>query len=647
MLTSFRRATKSWIGTAVIVLIGLFIFIGFALSDVQNLGFGNAGLSSSTLAEAGGLEITDRDMSSAMQRRLAQVREQNPEADYSSLDGDFEPILQELINARALEAFARKNGLVLSKRLIDAEIANLPGVKGLDGRVSSEAYQAFLSRQRMSDSEVRALIAGGLLQRLLLTPAASNARVPIGIATPYASMLLEERQGQVQLIPLRPFAERLKPTDAQLQQYYLGNRNRYMVPEQRVLRIAPIGPEQVAGITASDQEVAAFYRANQDVYGAKDIRVISQAVVPDQNVARQIAQRARSGQSFVEAVRPAGLSAADVSVGPQTRQEFAGLAGDSVAAAAFRAEAGTIVGPVQSDLGWHVIRIESARTQPGKSLAEARSEIAAQITSEKRKEAIADLVDKVQDALDGGSNFAEAARLANLTVTTTPAITASGVARGNPGYKFPPEMAAALRGGFELSPSDEPVLEQLSTPETFALVAPAQVIPAAPAPFASVREQVEIDWLRQESSKLARALATAIAARGGGATSLADATRQANAPGGLPPVQTARARRIQLSEMGDKVPAPLRILFTTAQDKAQVGADPEGRGFFVVKVDKIIPGNALNQPALIAQVQSQFSEPLAQEYAEAFLAAIRKDVGARRNEAAIAAAKKRIIGGGL
>ena len=646
MLTSFRRATKSWIGTAVIALIGLFIFIGFAMGDVQNLGLGSGGLSSSTLAEAGGLEITDRDMSNAMQRRLSQVRQQNPEADYSSLAGDFEPILQELINARVLEAFARKNGLVLSKRLIDAEIANLPGVKGLDGRVSSEAYQAFLARQRMTDTEVRALIAGGLLQRLLLTPAASNARVPIGIATPYASMLLEERQGQVQLIPLRPFAERLKPSDAQLQQFYAQNRNRYMVPEQRVLRIARIGPEQVANVTASDQEIAAFYNANQATYGAKDIRVISQAVVPDRNVANQIAQRARSG-SFVDAVRPAGLSAADVSVGPQTRQEFSGLAGDQVAAAAFRAKAGSIVGPVQSDLGWHVVRIESVRTQPGKTLAAARAEIAARLTSEKRKEAIADLVDKVQDALDGGSNFAEAARVANLPVTSTPAVTASGVARGNPGYKFPAELAAALRSGFELAPSDEPVIEQLSSPDSFALVAPAQVIPAAPAPFAAVREQVEIDWLRQESSKLARALATAIAARGGGATSLGDAARQANAPGGLPPVQTARARRIQLSEMGDKVPAPLRTLFTTAQGKAQVGADPDGRGYFVVKVDRIIPGNALNQPALIAQVQSQFSEPLAQEYAQEFLAAIREDVGAKRNEAAIAAAKKRIIGGGL
>jgi peptidyl-prolyl cis-trans isomerase D len=646
MLTSFRRATKSWIGTAVIALIGLFIFIGFALGDVQTLGFGSAGLSSSTLAEAGGLEITDRDMSNAMQRRLAQVRQQNPEADYSALAGDFEPILQELINARALEAFARSNGLVLSKRLIDAEIANLPGVKGLDGRVSTEAYQAFLARQRMSDSEVRALIAGGLLQRLLLTPAASNALVPIGIATPYASMLLEERQGQVQLIPLRPFAERLKPSDAQLQQYYAQNRNRYMVPEQRVLRIARISTEQVANVTASDQEIAAYYNANQATYGAKDIRVISQAVVPDQTVARQIAQRARSG-SFVDAVRPTGLSAADVSVGPQTRQEFAGLAGDQVAAAAFGAQSGAIVGPLQSDLGWHVVKIESTRTQPGKSLAAARPEIAARLTSEKRKEAIADLVDKVQDALDGGSNFAEAARVANLPVTTTPAITASGVARGNPGYKFPPELASALRSGFELAPSDEPVLEQLSTPESFALVAPAQVIPAAPAPFANVHQQVEIDWLRQESAKLALALANAIAARGGGATSLGDAARQANGPSGLPPVETARARRIQLSEMGDKVPAPLRTLFATAQGKAKVGADPEGRGYFVVKVDKIIPGNALNQPALIAQVQSQFSEPLAQEYAQEFLAAIREDVGAKRNDAAIAAAKKRIIGGGL
>ncbi|MFP5329516.1 MAG: SurA N-terminal domain-containing protein [Alphaproteobacteria bacterium] len=644
MLTSFRKATKSTVGTIVIALIGLFIIIGFAMGDIQSLSLGNAGMGSSTLAKAGSIEITDREMSDAMQRRLAQVRQENPEADYASLARDFDPILEELINQKALEAFAKKHGFVLSKRLVDAEIANIPNARGLDGRFSEQSYQAFLARQRLTDAEVRAIISGGLLQRLLMIPGASNARVPVGIATPYASMLLEERQGDVALIPLAPIEARLKPTAAQLQQFYSKNRNRYMVPEQRALRLARIGPERLSNVTASDQEIEAYYKANQAAFGAKDIKVISQAVVPDRNVANQIAQRARGGQSFVDAVKPAGLSAADISVGPQTRQEFASLAGEKVATETFKAGvgAGAVVGPVQSELGWHVVKVDSVRSQPGKSLAAARAEIATKLTEEKRKQALADLVDKVQDALDGGSNFAEAVRIANLQVTTTPLVTASGVARDNPSYKFPDELAPALKSGFELSPTDDPVLEQVSE-EVFVLVAPVRVVAAAPAPFPTVRAQVERDWKRTEASRQARALAESIAAKARGGTSLADAVKQSNAS--LPPVQSASARRIQLTQMGGNVPAPLRAIFTTAAGRTQVGADNEGRGYFVVKVNKIVPGNALNRPALIGQVQTEFAQPLSQEYAQQLLGAIREEVGVKRNEAAIAAARKRMAGG--
>ena len=643
MFTFVRRMTKSTIGVIALALFVLLIMASFAIADVSSLSLGG-GLNSSTLAKTGSLEVTEQDMSDAMQRRLAQVREQNPEADYSALAGDFELILQSLIDQQALLAFARKHNFVLSKRLIDAEIANIPGVRGLAGAINEQSYQAFLAQQQMTDSELRQLIAGSILQRLLLTPAASNARVPIGIATSYASMLLEERQGEVAMVPLEPFAAGLNPSDSQLQQFYMANRNRYMVPEQRVLRLARIGTEQLANVSASEQEIAAYYNANQDQYGAKDIRVISQAVVPDQNVARQIAARARAGQSFVEAVRPAGLNAADVSVGPQTRQQFASLAGDRVASEAFAAGAGAIVGPVQSDLGWHVVKIDSVQRQPGRSLAQVRGEIAERITAEKRANALAQIVDRVQDLIDDGGSFEEVARAANLQVTTTPPITASGVARGDASYKFPEELVPALKSGFELAPGDDPVLDELAGGQGFVLVSPAEVIPAAPAPLASISDRVRADWIRKQASDRARAAAAAIASRAAGNTSLADAARQANAS--LPPVQQARARRIQLSEMGDQVPAPLRVLFSIPEGKSEVGTDPEGRGFFVVKVNKIIPGNALNQPRLISQVQSQFSEPLAQEYAQQFLAAARQEVGVKRNEAAIQAAKRRMTAGG-
>lgn len=643
MFTFIRNMTKSTVGVIALVAFLVLIMAAFAIADISNLQPGG-GLSSSTLAKAASLEVTDRDMSTVMQRRLAQVREQNPEASYSAIEGEFEPLLQTLIDERALQAFARKHGFVLSKRLVDAEIANIPGVRGLAGQITPESYQAFLAQQRLTDAELRQLVTGSLLQRLLLTPAASNARVPIGVATPYASMLLEERQGAIATIPLAAFAKGLDPTDAQIQQFYAANRNRYMVPEQRVLRLARIGPEQVANVTATPQEIAAYYKANQNQYAARDTRVISQAVVPDQNVARQIAQRARGGQSFVEAVKPAGLSGADVSVGPQTRQQFADLAGDKVAAAAFNASSGAIVGPVQSDLGWHVVKIDSVETQPGRSLAQVRDEIAQRITAEKRANALGDLVNRVQDAIDGGANFDEAAKAANLPVTTTPPITASGAARGNPSYEFPEELAPALKSGFELMPSDEPLVDQLADNQGFVMVAPAEVVPAAPAPLASIRDRVRADWIQNQAAQRARAAATAIASRASGKVSLADAVKQADVQ--LPPVQQARARRIQLTEMGDQVPAPLRVLFTIAEGKTQVGADPQGRGFFVVKVNEIIPGNALNQPRLITEVQNQFSEPLAQEYAQQFLAAAKQDVGVTRNQSAIEAAKNRITGTG-
>jgi peptidyl-prolyl cis-trans isomerase D len=595
------------------------------------------------LAKAGSFEVTDQDMSSAMQRRLAQVRQQNPEATYAALVADFEPILSSLINEAALQAFADKYGLVLSKRLIDAEIANLPGVRGLNGEVSTQAYQQFLARQQMTDRELRQLVSGSLLQRLMLAPVGATPQVPIGIARPYASMLLEERDGDVAMVPIAPFAKGLNPTDAQIQQYYQQNRNRYIVPEQRVLRIAPIGPEQVANVQATDKEIQDYYNAHQDVYGAKDVRTINQAVVPDQKVAKQIADRVRGGKSFAEAVKPAGLSAGDVNLGEQTRSQFADLAGDKVAAAAFAAKPGAVVGPIQSDLGWHVIKIEAAKTQPGKSLAQARDEIAPQITSSKRKDALADLVNSIQDKLDDGANFEEAAKSANLQVTTTPTITASGVARDNSSYKFPEDLKPALETGFELAPTDEPVIEQLAENKGFALVAPSQVIPAAPAPLARIHDQVRDDWIHAQALAKARTAADAIAAKASGKTSLADAVKQANVP--LPSVRNARARRIQLSEMGANVPAPLRVLFSTAEGKAQVGSTTDGSGFFVVKVTKIVPGNALNQPSLITEVRKEFSQPLAQEYAEQFLAAVRNDVGVKRNQPVIEAAKKRITGG--
>ena len=297
MLSFFRRVSKSKIGTGILAGVLVAILAGFAVADLSNFGTGQIGLGmgSSTLAKVGDQDVGERELSEAMQRRLQQVRQQRPDADYASIMGDFGGLLDSLIDERTLVAFADKYGLSLSKRLIDGEIAQLPGTKGLNGQFSEQAYQAFLAQQRLTDMQVREIVRGGLLQRLLLTPIVANAHVPLGMATPYASMLLETREGEAALIPLDPFKAGLQPSDTQLQQFYTANRARYMIPEQRVLRVARISPEQVASVAASDAEVTSYYNANKATYAPSDTRSLSQVVVPDQPAAAGIAQRAKAG----------------------------------------------------------------------------------------------------------------------------------------------------------------------------------------------------------------------------------------------------------------------------------------------------------------------------------------------------------------
>jgi peptidyl-prolyl cis-trans isomerase D len=90
----------------------------------------------------------------------------------------------------------------------------------------------------------------------------------------------------------------------------------------------------------------------------------------------------------------------------------------------------------------------------------------------------------------------------------------------------------------------------------------------------------------------------------------------------------------------------MKVLFTVAAGKARMMANPGGGGYFIVKTNKIKPGNALSAPQLITQVQSELGDAAAQDYAEQFTAALRKEMGAKRNENAIAAFRTRLLTSG-
>jgi peptidyl-prolyl cis-trans isomerase D len=407
--------------------------------------------------------------------------------------------------------------------------------------------------------------------------------------------------------------------------------------------MAAIGPEQVGNVAASPQEIAAYYNANRATYAAKETRSLSQVVVPDRNTANAIATRAKAGGTLAAAAAPAGGNAAATTLQDQTRQAYSSVAGQVVAGAAFSAASGAVIGPLQSDFGWVVVKVDSVKSSGGKTLEQATPETAEKLNTDKRKAAIEDVVDKMQTAIDDGSNFDEAAAAAKLAVTSTPLITANGTSTTDAALKLPPEMTPVVKSGFEIVANDPPEIVAIGD-KGYVLVSPAQVVPAAPAPLASIRERVAADWTTTEALKRAKAAADAIAAKAAQGASLSDAAKQAGAT--LPAAMPLAARRIQISNPNGQVPPPLRTLFAVTQGKARVVAVPGGKGFYVVKVNKVVPGNAILQPALIGKVQNDLAQAVAEDYGRQFTAAIAAEMKVKRNESAIAAAKSKLASGG-
>lgn len=643
-MKSFRRLSKSKLGTGILVAFLLLILASFAIADISNFSQGGS-LPQNTLAKVGGVELTANDLDTAMQRRLQVVRQQNPQATYADLAPEFDAIVDALIQERTLWAYARKHGFTVSKRLVDAEIVKIPGVRGLDGRFSEASYRQFLAQERLTDAQVRREIETALLQRLIIAPVAANVRIATGVARPYADSLLEQRIGTLGLIPYAAFTGGPAPTAAEISTFYRQNAARYTVPERRSFRLARITPEQLGAVAATDAEIQKYYTDNQATYGGVERRVLSRATLPDQAAIAAIAQRARAGGTFAAAAAPAGFSAADVSVGPQTRAELAAKAGDAVAAQVFSAPAGTVIGPVQSSTGFDVIKVESVQAQSGRSFADARAEIAALLTAEKQKNALADLVGKVEDALADGRTFEEVARANNLPVLATPALTRAGTSVDQPDFKLPADYAAVPGQSFDIGADDEPVVEPLPNEAGFVLVDVVDVVPAAPAPLARIQQQVSADFVAKRAQDAANAAATRILAAVQGGKTLTAAVAEAGIAGVKTPeaVDIRRGALAQFAQQGQDVPPPLRILFTLAPGKAQRAAGPSG--IYLVQLGRVVPGNAASNPQLVAGEVTSLQRSAGQELALQWLTAAQRELKVSRNDDAIRAARSRIIGG--
>ena len=628
MLQFFRRSLTSW---PVLVLFGL-ILVAFAVTGMNDP-FGGAAPAGS-VAKVGTRTITEPDLLQEIDRTVKNLRQRDPTLTQAEAarQGAVELMATQLIGQTAMEEMGASAGLGASDTAVDVVITSIPAFQS-GGKFDQPSYDRALSQQGLTDKRLRQSIARDLVREQLIKPVTGALAVPDGVAELYARLLVDRHEGAVASVPASDTAP---ASPAEAQAWYKANAARFTILERRGFRYAFINRAKIAaGVTVPEKAVSDAFAKDAAKYGGADTRVLEQVVVPDEAKAKAIVAAAATGGFAAAAQSLAGFGASDIALGSQTQAGFAKATSPDVAKAAFTLPVGKVSAPIKSQLGWHVVRVAGLGSA-GKSLAQARPAIEAELQAHAVDDAVADVVARIEDGVEAGKSFADIAKDAGFTIDSQAPVTNKGFASGQPPLSG--DLAIIAARAFKHEPADGPVVEDLGSGR-LVVIETSTVLPAAPPPIKDVMPLALAGATQDKAMKIAKVKAETVLVAAKKGVNFAKAVADA----GLPAPRPLNGRRIDIIGQ-QQVPEAARAFLNGAAGSTQLLAGQGG--WIIVHVDRIIPGDPKAQAGLIEASRREVGSALPGEMAEGLAKASMAAVGVDRNEPTIAKLRQRLMGDG-
>lgn len=599
----------------------VFLWIMLALLAVGLVGWGSGGLTGRTtsLGSVGDQSLDPQAYANALRARLAAVEEQIGQPlpfDQARAMGLDRQVLASLVTQATLDAETARIGLSVGDTRVRDAVVAAPSFQGIDGTFDRELYRDQLARNGLDEESFEASLRNETSRTMLQAAILGGVPEPAAYADAMVAYIGERRT--ITWAPL-PFAaveaDLAEPTDADLRGFYDANPETFTAPETRAISYAWITPEMIQGETDVDDEaVRALYDERIDEFVQAERRLVERLVFPDEAAAEAARARIDAGEGDFEAeVAARGLALADVDLGDVALGDL-GANGEAV----FAADVGAVIGPLPTDLGPALLRVNAVLAADEIPYEEAEPDLRVELANQRARRVIADLVPGIEDLIAGGATIEDLAEQTDLEPGSI--VWSEGVTEGIAAYETFREAAAAL------TEDEVPQVVEM-TDGSIAVLRLDSVSPPALRPYDEVAAEVAAGW-RDEALRdavLAEATARSEAIAGGASfedqgltpTTEPPLTRRDVVPGGPP----------------DLVPQA----FTLAAGEAGALASEEGA--VVLRVDAIEPPSD-DDPAVVAEraaIATEVSQTIAQDVFAAYAAALQRRTEVRIDEAAVTA----------
>lgn len=573
MLEAIRNRSKGWIAK---VILGLLI-IPFALWGVDSY-FSGTG-EEAPAARIGDHEISQRDFAQALQ-------EQQEELGIRSDDSAMrERVLDQLINTRLLSTSAREIGFTILEPQIHAVLFGVE-IFQENGQFSEARMDNWLRSRDMGRGELLNMIGEDLLLRQVQIGLGEGAVVARPVAQRLAGLLNQQREVSELRFDSKDHAQGIKIEDAELQAYYQARQADFATPAQVRLEYLSFSLSDLAtAVRVSPEQVRQFYEANLTRYQEPELRRASHILIrvdADASAEARTAAKARADALLLE-VRAAPGKFAELA---RMHSQDPGSAANGGDLGAFGREMmvkpfadmvwslqpGEIGEVLETQFGYHIIRLESVVPGAKMSFEVVRDDIERELTETEAQRRFIDAAERFSNLVyEQPDSLAPAATEFELKIQQSGWL-GQGQTDIEPAFLAHPRMLAAVF-------SESAVVRRENTEALE--VAPnhllaARVIehrPPGVRPLADVAGDIRAILTTQAARKLAVAA---------GEKALAGA-RAGQVPGGLSAAMTVS--RIQPRGLSTQA---LRVIFQADGGKlpAYAGVETE-EGYRLYRISRV------------------------------------------------------------
>lgn len=581
----------------------------------------------------GGTSVPIEEVRDRFNREIEQIQRQTgqrPEPDQAVRYGLHVRALEDVVQRAVIDNAMAEYGLSVSDDQVRSVIAQNPSFKGTAGSFDTIKYHNLLQQARITEASYVADIRREIASAQLFGIVRSEGLAPQSLRDDIFRMESEKRIAETVYVPDAIVTDLPKPTSEQLDSYFEANKRRFQIPEFRSFSYVLLSTDDVMDqVSVTPEQVKQEYDARAAQFGTPEKRDVDQAMTDSEDKAKAIIAAVKEGKSLEDATRQVtGTGGGVIKLGVIEKKELpAGPLADGV----FSLPEGVAAKPIQSPLGWHVVRINKIETGKLTPFDEVKDKLEKDLKAQLAPDKLIKLVNDFDRELGKTQSMTEAAKVLGLKVRTYENVDARGQDASGKQVVIGPAAAELIQAGFAAKESSESDLLETQKGDYF-VVRTDRITPARVPALGEVEAKVAGAWQADQRRKQAD-------------QKVKEAVEKANAGGDLAAIAKEMGLELRTSkpvtrydtDPGNYLTQPVtQALFKLAVAKAEAVRSAEGN--VIVRPKEIQAADLAKEKAALERFGTQLDGMVANDLVAQLLGALRGKYGVTVNEQVFTAA---------